>query len=278
MGFLKYIFKRNNIDIIINQFVMTVSSKNKKFTGDEEYDPLDELNKMDDKFTSIETEKDPLDIITQDNVEHIPEYNSKLGSIVDKSDNKPESLQEENESSNDVKPSLLDIIDEVDINKNKSDIIGKIKKDIKEKPDLGSNAKKLSREDPSDKSSDTKIVDNVKVDEDGVPLLNQFNTNKLAGINILNKKNLTRLAMIIAGLIVVIIGVLEAVTEVIAVSDHVMYGEHESFAIGIIFLGAIIILLAFYNEIIKFLGLNSISNLDSDEVIPKVNNKDNKEK
>lgn len=258
---------------------MTVSNKNKKFTkdNDKEYDPLDELNEMDDKFTSIETEKDPLDIITQDNVEHIPEYNSKLGSIVDKVDDKLES-SEENESSNDANSPLLDVIDEVDINKSKSDIIGKIKKDIKEKPDLSSKAKKLSKEDFSDKSSDTKIVDNVKVDEEGIPLLNQFDTNKLANINIFNKKNVTKLAMIIAGLIIVIIGVLEAVTEVIAVSDHVMYGEHESFAIGIIFLGVIIILLAFYNEIIKFLGLSPLSKLDSDEVIPKINNKDKKEK
>ena len=120
------------------------------------------------------------------------------------------------------------------------------------------------------KKSDTKIVDNVKVDEDGVPLLNQFDTDKIKNTSTynrlsLNKRNLTQIALILIGFLIIIYGLIEAFQEVTKISDSVMYGEHASISVGIIFVGIIIIVLAFYKEIINLLGLGSMYNtIDKD--------------
>ena len=71
------------------------------------------------------------------------------------------------------------------------------------------------------------------------------------------------------GVIIFLIGVIQSFTEVITVSDHVINGEHESFAMGLILLGILIMVLAFYNKIISFLGLNEIANFDSNDEMPK---------
>ena len=67
--------------------------------------------------------------------------------------------------------------------------------------------------------------------------------------------------MIVLGLIISIVGILQAMNDVVKVSDHVMYGEHESIAFGLIFLGIIIIILAFYKELMKLVGLNNLTNV-----------------
>ena len=64
--------------------------------------------------------------------------------------------------------------------------------------------------------------------------------------------------------------------DVVRVSDHVMYGEHESIAFGLIILGIIIIILAFYKEIMKIAGLNNITNVMDD--IDSYDDKESKRK
>ena len=118
-------------------------------------------------------------------------------------------------------------------------------------------------------ASDTKIIDNVKVDEDGVPLLNQFDTEKIKDSDLMpkitiSKVSLSKIIMIAIGIIITITGILQAMNDVVKVSDHVMYGEHESIAFGLIFLGIIIIILAFYRELLKLIGLNNLSNVMDD--------------
>ena len=119
--------------------------------------------------------------------------------------------------------------------------------------------------------SNTKVVDNVKVDEDGVPLLNQFDTDKIKTTSFyhklhLNKRNLTQMALILIGFLIIIYGIIQSFEEVAKISDNVMYGEHASFSIAIIFLGILIIILAFYKEIINLFGLGNMYNtLDSND-------------
>lgn len=115
------------------------------------------------------------------------------------------------------------------------------------------------------KKSDTKVVDNVKVDEDGVPLLNQFDTDKIKETSVyhklhLNKRNLTQIGLILVGFLIIIYGIIQAFGEVAKISDNVMYGEHASLSIGIIFMGILIIVLAFYKEIINLFGLGNMYN------------------
>jgi hypothetical protein len=52
----------------------------------------------------------------------------------------------------------------------------------------------------------------------------------------------------------------EAFHEVAKISDSVMYGEHASLSVGIIFMGILIIVLAFYKEIINLFGLGNMYN------------------
>jgi hypothetical protein len=136
-----------------------------------------------------------------------------------------------------------------------------ITKDTKKAPSIRVKPK-LSHK---NKKSDTKVVDNVKVDEDGVPLLNQFDTDKIKSSSFyhkfnLNKRNLTQIALILIGFLIIIYGIVEAFHEVAKISDSVMYGEHASLSVGIIFMGILIIVLAFYKEIINLFGLGNMYN------------------
>ena len=63
-----------------------------------------------------------------------------------------------------------------------------------------------------------------------------------------------------AGFLIIIYGIIQAFEEVAKISDNVMYGEHASLSIGIIFIGMIIIVLAFYKEIINLFGLGNMYN------------------
>lgn len=274
-----------------------MAEKNKKSnTFKEEVDPFDELNEFDEDFTSIETEKDFFDEIEQSDLEKVPQYDSTSGKIIEGSD-----VISQIEESDKIARSqnLMNAIDEVDIN-NKKD--SSDKKDTKKTDDnkgkLGFVSKiklpKLSKESEKPKvekptkrvkpkvtrtennantkksvASDTKVIDNVKVDEDGVPLLNQFDTEKIKESDLfpkikISKVSFSKILMIAVGVIVTITGILQAMNDVVKVSDHVMYGEHESIAFGLIFLGIIIIILAFYKEIMNLMGLNNLSNYMDD--------------
>ena len=237
---------------------MTVSNKDKNSNEDNhaEIDPLDELNKIDEP--TIETEKDPLDVIDQQGAEFIPEYDSKSGAIV-----KVDINNDNEESTEIVEPKVKDNTKSEDVKEVKSEV-----KDKNEDEKFDSN-KSLS------KNKSTKIIDDVKVDENGVPLLNQFNTDRIkkkvsvSGNFKFNKNSLLQTAICVLGVIIFLIGVIQSFTEVITVSDHVINGEHESFAMGLILLGILIMVLAFYNKIISFLGLNEIANFDSNDEMPK---------
>lgn len=76
------------------------------------------------------------------------------------------------------------------------------------------------------------------------------------------------------GVAITLLGIYYSLNDVMRISDHVTYGEHESLAIGIILIGMLIILLTFYKEILNLLGINktiqSMHELDYD--MPKSNN------
>lgn len=273
-----------------------MTEKNKKSnTINDEVDPFDELNVFDEDFTSIETEKDFFDEIEQSDLETVPEYDSTRGKIIEGSD---AVSQSETQEKAEVKgKNLMDTIDKVDVNSNKKSIKEKITEKNDNKKGLFSFASRIklpsgqktektakaskpakrvrpkrteAKQNTQKKAADnTKVIDNVKVDEDGVPLLNQFDTEKIkeSGLFpkiIIRKVSLSKIIMIAMGVIVTITGILQAMNEVVKVSDHVMYGEHESFAFGLIFLGIIIIILAFYREIMQLIGLNNLSNVMDD--------------
>lgn len=273
-----------------------MTEKNKKSnTINDEVDPFDELNVFDEDFTSIETEKDFFDEIEQSDLETVPEYDSTQGKIIEGSD---AVSQSETQEKAEVKgKNLMDTIDKVDVNSNKKSIKEKITEKNDNKKGLFSFASRIklpsgqktektakaskpakrvrpkrteAKQNTQKKAADnTKVIDNVKVDEDGVPLLNQFDTEKIkeSGLFpkiIIRKVSLSKIIMIAMGVIVTITGILQAMNEVVKVSDHVMYGEHESFAFGLIFLGIIIIILAFYREIMQIIGLNNLSNVMDD--------------
>ncbi|MBE6485844.1 MAG: hypothetical protein E7Z85_03250 [Methanosphaera stadtmanae] len=281
-----------------------MAEKNKKSnTFDEkEVDPFDELNVFDEDFTSIETEKDFFDEIEQSDLETVPEYDSTSGKIIEGSDPVSQANSNLNRLGND-KNSLMETIDEVDVNNVKNsvesndtkktnkngkklDFVSKLKLS-KSKTSKKSKPAKPTIKKPAYKSKvqktideDTKIIDNVKVDSDGVPLLNQFDTEKIKESTFfpkikISKISISRIIMIVLGLIVSIIGIIQAMNDVVKVSDHVMYGEHGSFAYGLIFLGIIIIILAFYKELMKMVGLNNLSNV-MDEVEDSVSDKKHK--
>ncbi|HII08486.1 MAG TPA: hypothetical protein HA277_03020 [Methanosphaera sp.] len=273
-----------------------MAEKNKKSnTFEEEVDPFDELNEFDEDFTSIETEKDFFDEIEQSDLEKVPQYDSTSGKIIEGSD----AISQIEESDKIARSqNLFDAIDEVDINNSKD---SKDKKDTKKTGDKKSKRgfvsrllPKLSKDSDEPKSqkpakrvkpkarktqntnetkksvaSNTKVIDNVKVDEDGVPLLNQFDTEKIKESSLfpkltISKVSFSKIIMIAVGIIITITGILQAMNDVVKVSDHVMYGEHESIAFGLIFLGIIIIILAFYKEIMNAMGLNNLSNVMDD--------------
>ncbi len=274
-----------------------MAEKNKKSnTIEEGVDPFDELNVFDEDFTSIETEKDFFDEIEQSDLETVPEYDSTSGKIIEGSE--PIS-QAETESTTEAKgKNLMETIDKVDINnkdsvdkkdsekkddkKNRFSFVSKLKLPAKSEPKKTTKPSKpskrvkpkINRTENKSKTQksiadNTKIIDNVKVDEDGVPLLNQFDTEKIKESSLfpkitISKVSLSKIIMIALGVIVTITGILQAMNDVVKVSDHVMYGEHESIAFGLIFLGIIIIILAFYKEIMKLIGLNNLSNVMDD--------------
>lgn len=275
---------------------MVNNDKNSKKGKNTEYDPLEELNELDDNFT-IETEKDYFDEIEQSNLENIPEYDSESGTIIDSSEQVSQQQSVlENGSNDDF--TLLDEIEKVEFNNvkgsneentsqktltkevkpqkpNKTQKNGK-KFDLSSKLGLKQNDKKpvarpkrvhtFSNDEKSLKE-ETKRIDNVKVDSDGVPLLNQFDTEKIKESNLLPQITVRRISfskiiMIVLGIIITLFGIFQAMQDVVKVSDHVMYGEHESIAMGLIFLGIIIIILAFYKELMNLAGLNNITGMD----------------
>lgn len=245
-----------------------------------EVDPFDELNEYEEDLT-IETEKDFFDELEQANLENVPEYDSESGKIIEKSETDSQTPVTTNEVVKEKKSSktVVDKVKKINESLEKTEIK---KSDVKDKlnipkvslskpkssmPKPNKQAKKLS----SDKKikDDTKIIDNVKVDSDGVPLLNQFDTEKIKDSSFfptvtVSKISLSKIVMIVVGLIITIIGIYQAMNDVVRVSDHVMYGEHESLAFGLIFLGIIIIILAFYKEIMKMAGLNNLTNVMDD--------------
>ncbi|MDO5826336.1 MAG: hypothetical protein Q4Q22_08135, partial [Methanosphaera sp.] len=155
---------------------------------------------------------------------------------------------------------------ESDTSKSSDELV--ISKDTKKAPKIRVKPK-LSHK---NKKSNTKVVDNVKVDEDGVPLLNQFDTDKIKNVSFypklqLNKRTLTQISLILIGFLIIIYGIIQASEEVIKISDNVMYGEHASLSIGIIFLGILIIILAFYKEIINLFGLGNMYNTADSNIL-----------
>ena len=123
------------------------------------------------------------------------------------------------------------------------------------------------------KKSKTHMIDEVKVDENGVPLLNQFDSekiNKLRGVFKSSKHNISKITSIVIGLVLMVYGTYQAFNDSVKISDSVMYGEHETMAIAFIAMGILIILLSFYTEIMHYLGLNQSeeiheSSIDEDE-------------
>lgn len=265
---------------------MVKNDKTSKKGNNKDYDPLEELNEIDDNFT-IETEKDFFDEIEQSNYETIPEYDSESGKIID--DSKHASKQEKDVVKDNFP--LMDEIGKVELKpvKNdekeaqpqkteekpkkgsKFDLSSKLGLNHKDKKPIAKPKKQVHNFNEKEKSlkDDTKVIDNVKVDADGVPLLNQFDTDKIKESQLLPKFTIRRISlskiiMIIVGVIITLIGIFQAMNDVVKVSDHVMYGEHESIAMGLILLGIVLIILAFYKEIMKLAGLNNLTNMMDD--------------
>ncbi len=262
----------------ISSFCDKMKDKDKDST-----DPLDELNELEDKFTSIETEKDPLDLVEQRDAEEIPEYDSELGSIVESTIQEDDS-QDDLDKSEVVEDSLLDVIDEVDVN-NKDElisesksIISELESEVNEKPEI--DKKESDTESVSDKKLDksssknnysTRVVDEVKVDNEGVPLFNQFDTDKIKSLNLFSasEHDIKKIVVIIVGLGIFIFGLIQAFNDVVRISDNVIYGEHETIAIAFMVIGLLIILLSFYNELMDYFGFNDLIDDVKDDTISK---------
>ena len=163
---------------------VTDESKNPKDKKDENIDPLNDLNIIEEKVT-IETEKDALDLLGVDGVESIPEYDSESGSIIKSDSTKnSEKIENEVESEKDKESEenvLINKINQLDVsnNKNKEEKVETTISDITTK--AVKTTKKLNKSNPDENAdkAETKIIDNVKVDENGVPLLNQFDTEPI---------------------------------------------------------------------------------------------------
>ncbi|RAP45610.1 MAG: hypothetical protein BZ135_05300 [Methanosphaera sp. rholeuAM6] len=255
-------------------------------------DPFKELNEIDDDLT-IETEKDFFDELEQSNLENVPEYDSKSGKIIDGSEaasQTEESVEEveDKKSSKKAKKAKSkkaneSSLEKADIKKsNVKDKINlskvKLSKPKSSMPKPNRQAKKLSSD---KKNDDTKIIDNVKVDSEGVPLLNQFDTDKIKESSFfpritMSRISLSKVVMIVVGLIVTITGIYQAMNDVVRISDHVMYGEHGSLAYGLIFFGIIIMILAFYKEIMNMAGLNNLETVIDEESQSKPEAEDKK--
>lgn len=269
-----------------------MTNKDKQSKQDEELkvDPFDELNEYDEELT-IETEKDFFDELEQSDLDEVPEYDSESGTIIEGSEVNKQIKTKENNVVNE-KTSLIETVEEVDVNntnlqesndKSESELSAKTKPKKKSSmPKPNSRPKGLKSKKLPD---DTHIIDNVKVDDEGVPLLNQFDTEKIKESSFfpkitIKKVSLYKIFMIVLGLIISIYGAYQAMNEVVRISDHVMYGEHESIAMGLIFLGIIIIILAFYKEIMKIAGLNNLTtvmdDIDSSSNIDDEDKKSNK--
>lgn len=267
---------------------MTEKNKNSKNKEMPETDPFDELNELDDNFTSIETEKDYFNDLERKDVEELPDYDSESGEIIHKEAEKEAPVAEAQEE----KVPFMDQIDNVAVSNpnslSKPVILHKPKslednsdKKVKKVQKLKNDKNKSSMPKPKkvvkslesqqkSKKDDTKVIDNVKVDEDGVPLLNQFDTEKIKESRFLpkirvKKFNLSKIIMILVGIIFIIVGLIEANMEIIRISDSVMYGEHASMSMLLIFVGVILIVLSFYKELMKLAGLNNLNYMDDTE-------------
>ena len=336
-----------------------MTEKNKA-TNRRKRDPLRQLEVIEDNVPLIETEKDPLEIMEQNNSENIPEYDSESGSIIkteakdyDESEDLIEEVIEPKEEDVEDSP-LFKAINEVVINqeeinddeivKNQAEIKEEAEEIIKEleakpktadktpvddmtsdstdetlnetlvddmtsdsidetlnetsvdditsdsideildetplvesteniKPQESKITTSKLKDSSDNKKSKTHMIDEVKVDENGVPLLNQFDSekiNKLRGVFKSSKHNISKITSIVIGLVLMVYGTYQAFNDSVKISDSVMYGEHETMAIAFIAMGILIILLSFYTEIMRYLGLNQSeeiheSSIDEDE-------------
>lgn len=281
------------------------NSKGKKSVDD----PLDELNELDDKIPTIEPENDVFEELEIRDAESIPEYNGDPSSII-KHDPIDAIIDEKEKTVEATKKAQAAKKHESEINQMKEVINelessnalndeSELKSDVKNTPSMKSSEtvneegkvnegrtvietktsdKKTKRSAPKpkvkpnrNKSGKVKKIDDVKVDEDGVPLLNQFDTDKIKENSFynklhLNKRNVTQIIMVIVGFIILIYGVLQSFNDMVKISDNVLYGEHASMAIAIMFLGILIIVLSFYKEILTLLGIDGLySNMDSSD-------------
>ncbi|MCD7781264.1 MAG: hypothetical protein LUG89_00980, partial [Methanosphaera sp.] len=289
------VYKRN---------VINMSNKNSE---KKEEDPLNELNELEDNFTPIETDKDPLNEIDYSDAGDIPEYDSDLGEIIDsKSQTTPDMEVPEKDDS---EKTLLEVIDEVDINNVEKVAKRKSTKSVKTDNDTNQDSvktvesneansessdnnkpkvkpKSRDKTDSKDDKKSVKKIDNVKVDEDGVPLFNQFNSERIRQSNLFkklrpSKSNIIKIIQLVVGIIITLIGISQALNEVLRLSDNVVYGEHQSIALGLILLGILIILSAFYKQIINYIGLDDLENIVSDDdetTMPKPKSKNKKNK
>ncbi|AWX32980.1 hypothetical protein [Methanosphaera sp. BMS] len=242
-----------------------------KFVNEESSDDSDSANdgskKNSQDAVKIMDVIDEVDINNPDNsdklnTKRVEQEAVKASQEADRIAEKSDELSKLSESHSKVESSgLKDKVKKSVSSKVKSSDELVITKDSKKTPKIRVKPKLTH----GNKKSDTKVVDNVKVDEDGVPLLNQFDTEKIKNTSFyhklhLNKRNLTQIALILAGFLIIIYGIIQAFEEVAKISDNVMYGEHASLSIGIIFIGMIIIVLAFYKEIINLFGLGNMYN------------------
>lgn len=249
-------------------------SKNKKQTRIKK-DPLAELNEIVTEVPiEIESKIDPLDILEKKNQNNIPTYDNKSHTIIN---NKYCDIPEELttiKSEEDISNSpLFKVIDEVAVTDEPVDESEEILEKLQSKTEIKEDKKEkasLKKEKPKN----THVIDEVKVDDEGIPLLNQFNTDKLRELNIFKKSkhNIRRIIAIVVGICMMVYGFIQALNDTVKISDSVMYGEHETMAIMLIALGILIILLSFYKEIMKYVGFEQ-----SEEIETKNNQKKEKQ-
>ena len=295
--------------------MITVSEKNNNSIGKNSADdPLDELNELDDKVPTIEPENDIFEELETRDADSIPVYDGKAGAVVDPIDaiiDEKEKNVEATKKAQEAKKQeselnqMKEVIEELESKEDKDEdnniesqhdkTDDSIKENVNNQEvktqssnNKSSSSKKTKRAVPKpkprkDKKTDNvKKIDDVKVDEDGVPLLNQFDTEKIKENSLYNKlhlskRNITQIIMVIIGFIILIYGILQSFNDMVKISDNVIYGEHASMAIAIMFLGVLIIILSFYKEIIGILGIGGLyNNVDStdDDTIDSYNDKE----
>ncbi|MDO5851823.1 MAG: hypothetical protein Q4Q23_04985 [Methanobacteriaceae archaeon] len=110
---------------------------------------------------------------------------------------------------------------------------------------------------------DSITEDNVKVDEEGIPQLNQLSTlnlsNRFKKI-IINKRTLIRVLTLLVGFILILYGILQSFKEIVHIADNVSFGEHISISVALIFVGIVLIVSLFAESIINKLGVIEITN------------------